>query len=57
MSTTLDRISKEQLHQTLQMRVVPLIPHFVRAVNIHLSRQGDDQSFPDTAAILETNLT
>ena len=29
----------------------------VRAVNIRLSQQGDDQSFPDTAAILETNLT
>ena len=46
-----------QLHQTLQMRVEPRAPHFVRAVNIRLSQQGDDQSFPDTAAILETNLT
>ena len=49
-------MGKVQLHQTLQMRVEPLIPHFVRAVNIRLSQQGD-QSFPDTAAILETNLT
>jgi hypothetical protein len=50
-------MAQEQLLQTLQMRVVPRVPRFVRAVNIRLSQQGDDQSSPDTAAILETNLT